>query len=95
MKKYFVYIITNARKSVLYTGITNDWSRRINEHIADAESEKKSFAGKYNCRYLLYLEEFMFSYQAIAREKEIKGWSRKKKEQLITQMNPGWIFLNN
>ena len=77
---------------MLYVGITNNWQKRIAEHIADAENLKQSFAGKYNCRYLLHLEEFMFVYDAIAREKEIKGWNRQKKEKLITEHNPDWIF---
>jgi putative endonuclease len=94
MKKYYVYIITNIHKTVLYTGITNDWERRINEHIQDACMSKKTFAGRYNCRYLLLLEEFMFARDAIEREKEIKRWSRKLKEDLINQLNPDWCFLN-
>jgi len=79
---------------VLYVGITNNWQKRIAEHIADSENLKQSFVGKYNCRYLLHLEEFMFVYDAIAREKEIKAWNRMKKEKLITKHNPDWIFLN-
>lgn len=94
MDRYYVYIITNALKTVLYTGVTNDWQRRINEHILDSETLKKTFAGKYNCRYLLVLEEYMFIKDAIEREKEIKKWSRKLKEYLINQSNPNWTFLN-
>jgi putative endonuclease len=94
MKKYYVYIITNALKTVLYTGLTNNWQRRINEHILDAETLKKTFAGKYNCSYILVLEEYMFINDAIDREKEIKSWSRKLKEDLINQTNPNWTFLN-
>ena len=94
MKIYYVYIITNKNKTVLYTGVTNNWQRRINEHIEDARNDKKTFAGKYNCQYLLYLEEFQFINQAIDREKEIKGWNRKKKEVLIEKDNPNWEFLN-
>jgi putative endonuclease len=94
MKKYFVYIICNLQKNVLYVGVTNHWQKRIEEHIADSENAKQSFAGKYNCRYLLHLEEYMFINDAIAREKEIKGWSRLKKEKLISENNPNWIFLN-
>jgi putative endonuclease len=93
MKKYYVYIITNALKTVLYTGLTNNWQRRINEHILDSETLKKTFAGKYNCRYILVLEEYMFINDAIEREKEIKSWSRKLKEDLINQTNPNWTFL--
>ncbi|MFA6150201.1 MAG: GIY-YIG nuclease family protein [Chitinophagaceae bacterium] len=94
MDRYYVYIITNALKTVLYTGVTNDWQRRINEHILDSEALKKTFAGKYNCRYLLVLEEYMFIRDAIEREKEIKKWSRKLKEELINQTNPNLTFLN-
>lgn len=94
MNIYYVYIITNAHKTVLYTGVTNNWQRRINEHILDAETLKKTFAGKYNCRYILVLEEYMFINDAIDREKEIKSWSRKLKEDLINQTNPNWTFLN-
>ncbi|MES2478422.1 MAG: GIY-YIG nuclease family protein [Bacteroidota bacterium] len=94
MKRYYVYIITNALKTVLYTGVTNNWQKRINEHILDAESLKKTFAGKYNCRYILVLEEYMFINDVIQREKEIKSWSRKVKEDLINQTNPNWAFLN-
>ena len=93
MKKYYVYIITNALKTVLYTGLTNNWQRRINEHILDSETLKKTFAVKYNCRYILVLEEYMFINDAIEREKEIKSWSRKLKEDLINQTNPNWTFL--
>lgn len=95
MKRYYVYIITNIQKNVLYTGVTNDWQKRINEHIADAENGKTTFAGRYNCRYLLLLEEFMLINDAIARETEIKGWRREKKELLITAANPEWVFLND
>ncbi|MBL7712082.1 MAG: GIY-YIG nuclease family protein [Chitinophagaceae bacterium] len=94
MKKYYVYIITNIHKTVLYTGVTHNWSRRMNEHIHDAETVKRTFAGKYNCRYLLLLEEYMFVRDAIAREKEIKDWNRERKEQLISLSNPDWTFLN-
>lgn len=79
---------------MLYVGISNDWQRRINEHIADAVHKKQTFAGKYNCQYLLHLEEFMFVNDAIAREKELKAWNRMKKEKLITEHNPDWQFLN-
>lgn len=79
---------------MLYVGVTNNWQKSIEEHNTDSENTKQSFAGKYNCRYLLHLEEYMFINDAIAREKEIKGWSRLKKERLINENNPNWIFLN-
>ena len=74
--------------------MTNNWQKRIDEHIADSENARQSFAGKYNCRYLLHLEEFMFVNDAISREKEIKAWNRLKKEKLISLTNPEWDFLN-
>ncbi|MEM9416847.1 MAG: GIY-YIG nuclease family protein [Bacteroidota bacterium] len=92
---YFVYILTNASRKVLYTGITNHLGRRIEEHRKDALGTKKSFAGTYNCFYLVYWEYFQYVDQAIAREKEIKGWRRAKKDALIEDFNPQWKFLND
>lgn len=74
--------------------MTNSVERRIAEHKADALGEKKTFAGKYNCIYVIYMEHFQYVTNAIAREKEIKGWARAKKEALITEFNPKWEFLN-
>ena len=85
---YFIYILTNKSKRVLYTGVTNDLKRRIMEHQKDALGEKKTFAGKYNCFYLVYWDRFQSVEQAIAREKEIKGWRRSKKDDLISESNP-------
>jgi putative endonuclease len=92
---YFTYITTNPKKTVLYTGVTNDLTRRLEEHFEDNSNERKSFAGKYFCYNLIYFERFDFIEHAIEREKEIKGWSRIKKENLINDFNPGWRFLNN
>jgi putative endonuclease len=91
---YCVYILTNFTRTTLYTGVTNDLVRRIEEHFADSQSAKKSFAGKYNCYNLVYWEAHKYILNAIAREKEIKGWTRAKKESLITSFNPEWKFLN-
>jgi len=55
---------------------------------------KKSFAGKYGCIYLLFLEEYMFVQDAINREKEIKRWPRQRKEELIVTQNPDWRFID-
>jgi len=92
---YFVYIITNRNKTVLYIGVTNDLAGRIEEHKEDSFKGKRTYAGKYNCYYLLYYEHFDFIEDAIDREKEIKGWLRKKKENLINTLNPDWEFLND
>jgi putative endonuclease len=60
----------------------------------DALGEKKSFAGKYNCIYVVYMEHFKYVNNAIAREKQLKGWTKAKKQVLIDEFNPGWKFLN-
>ncbi len=93
---YYVYITTNKNKTVLYTGVTNDLHRRLWEHEQNAiPFRSKSFAGQYNAYHLIYYEHFVDIKEAIAREKEIKGWRREKKEALINNFNPGWKFLND
>ena len=92
---YFVYILTNQTKKVLYTGVTNNLKRRLSEHQKESETTKKSFAGKYNCVYLVYFEHHQLILQAIDREKQIKGWLRSKKVALIEEFNPDWKFLND
>ena len=91
---YFIYIVTNERKTVLYTGVTNSLEKRLWEHKQDALTEKKTFAGKYNCYNLLYWERSEYIEHAIDREKQIKGWKRIKKVELINSFNPEWKFLN-
>ncbi len=94
MKSYFVYILTNAGRNVLYIGVTNDLSRRIQEHYA-ATLVEKGFTGKYKACHLIYFEECQDPSTAIAREKQLKNWSRSKKEALIATKNPDWIFLES
>lgn len=89
---YFVYITTNPRKSVLYTGITNDLLTRLQQHY-DNRGKRKTFAGRYHCYKLLYYQRFSDVEQAISWEKEIKDMRRSKKEALINEMNPQWRFL--
>jgi putative endonuclease len=91
--EYYTYIITNQRKTVLYTGITNSLQRRIAEHYFSAEAQK-TFAGRYKCFNLVYYEMFKYVRDAIYWEKQIKGMSRLAKENLIKQRNPNWDFLN-
>ena len=91
---YFVYITTNPNKSVLYTGITNDLKRRLFEH-QENKGKSNTFAGKFYCYNLLYFERFSNIEHAIDREKQIKNWSRKKKEYLINLSNPEWNSLND
>ena len=92
---YWVYITTNINRKSLYTGVTNNLARRMMEHKEATELNKKTFAGQYKCYYLIYFEHFQYILDAIAREKHIKGWTRKKKEDLINLFNPEWDFLND
>lgn len=92
---YYVYITTNPRKTVLYTGVTNHLRRRMHRHEEDRRNGAKTFAARYFCLHLLYYEEYGDVKAAIAREKEIKGWRRSKKLKLIETMNPNYKFLND
>jgi putative endonuclease len=92
-KTFYVYILTNALKTVLYTGLTNDLQQRIIEHYKN-RGQLQTFCGRYNVYWLLYFERHKFINNAIARENEIKGWRREKKVQLIAEMNPELNFLN-
>ncbi|MFN2458255.1 MAG: GIY-YIG nuclease family protein [Chitinophagaceae bacterium] len=92
-KLYYVYIVTNYKKTVLYTGITNDLEHRILEHYLNRGTEN-SFSSKYHTYHLLFYESSKYINNIIAREKEIKGWVRSKKEALINTFNPEWKFLN-
>lgn len=92
---YYVYITTNPGRTVLYIGVTNDLKRRLKEHWEDGQEKRQTFTGRYFCYNLIYYEYFQYIEQAIARETEIKKWSRAKKEALIAQRNPQWLFLND
>lgn len=89
---YYVYITTNPAKTVLYIGVTNSLPRRMGQHYEN-RGNNDSFAGRYFCYNLLYTEQFTDIKAAISREKELKGWTRAKKETLIATMNPAWDFL--
>jgi putative endonuclease len=84
----YVYILTNRIHSVLYTGVTSDLGIRITQHRSGYF--KDSFSSRYNVNKLVYYEVFDGIEDAIAREKQIKAGSRKKKIDLINRMNPGW-----
>ena len=91
---YFVYIITNKNRTVIYTGVTNNLKRRLIEH-KEQRGNPKSFSGRYHTCYLLYFTSYKYIRDAIAREKEIKGWRREKKMYLIKSFNPELRFLND
>ncbi|HVD99190.1 MAG TPA: GIY-YIG nuclease family protein [Cytophagaceae bacterium] len=86
---YFVYITTNPSKTTLYTGVTNDLFTRMSQH-RENKGNPETFAGKYHCHKLVYYEQFSDINYAIEREKEIKDYSREKKEALINSINPRW-----
>ncbi|HBF89267.1 MAG TPA: endonuclease [Bacteroidales bacterium] len=88
---FFIYIVTNFNKMVLYIGVTNDLKRRLYEH---ENGLSEGFTKKYKCFYLVYYECFTNINQAIEREKQLKGWKREKKVNLINELNPNWNFLN-
>ncbi len=85
--EYYIYMVTNKHKNVVYTGITNDLLRRVYEHKTKIQ---KGFTEKYNVEFLVYYEVYAEVDDAITREKQIKGWSRKKKDRLIGDFNPEW-----
>jgi len=82
-----VYITTNKNNGVLYTGVTSNLYKRVSEHKNKAVD---GFTSKYNITKLVYYEEYETMPEAIAREKQIKGGSRKKKIDLINSKNPEW-----
>lgn len=85
--QYYVYILTNQYNTVLYTGVTNDLDRRVQEHRSPTN---RGFTSRYNAHKLVYYEEYEDIEEAILREKQIKAGSRQKKIDLINAMNPAW-----
>jgi putative endonuclease len=90
MSTYYVYIMTNRSKT-LYTGITNNLERRVFEH---KHHLVEGFTERYNITKLVYYEETDDVREAISREKQIKGWLRRKKIALIESVNPTWNDLS-
>ena len=90
MRQYYTYIITNKRNGTLYTGVTNNLTRRVYEH---KNKLVEGFTSKYGLNCLVYYEEFGDVRLAIAREKQIKEWLRIKKIALIESKNPAWSDL--
>lgn len=90
MKQFYVYIMTNKSKT-LYVGVTNNLQRRVYEHKNKLIA---GFTSKYNITKIVYFEVFNDIDSAIKKEKQIKGWLRKKKIDLIESMNPEWNDLS-
>ncbi len=91
MKSYWVYILTNQNNKVLYIGVSSELVQRIYQH---KNKLIKGFTEKYNVNKLIYYEETTDPVSAISREKQLKGWTRRKKEVLINKMNPKWLDLS-
>jgi putative endonuclease len=89
-RTYYVYILSNRRRTVLYTGMTNDLRRRLAEH---ALHQPGTFTATYQVTELVHCELFDMPSEAIAREKQIKGWRREKKLALILRTNPEMVDL--
>jgi len=90
MRQYYVYLATNRGHTVIYTGVTNDLRRRIYQH---RNASQEGFTKKYRVGKLVSFEVFGDPYNAIRREKQIKGGSRRKKVALIERSNPAWCDL--
>jgi putative endonuclease len=88
---FWVYIVTNRNHSVLYIGVTNRLSRRAWEH---REEIGAGFAADYRCKKLIYYEHYRDVRDAIARESQLKKWSRAKKIALVNRLNPSWLDLD-
>ena len=91
MKGYYVYILTNVKRNVIYIGVTNDLERRVQEH---REGKGGAFTKKYRVDTLVHVEAYDQISDAITREKEIKGWRRSKKDALVNTANPTWADLS-
>ena len=84
---FYVYILTCDTNSVLYVGMTNDLKRRIYEHVTEMH---EGFTKRYHLHKLVYFEEYPSAYEAIKREKQIKGWKRERKLALVETQNKDW-----
>jgi putative endonuclease len=90
-KVSYVYMMGSTSRRALYTGVTAVFYLRVWQH---KNNQGGYFTTKYKCYRLVYFEQFTSVEAAIAREKEIKGWRREKKDKLVESMNPGWKDLS-
>jgi putative endonuclease len=89
-RQYYLYLLTNDRRTVLYTGVTGDLLRRVWQH---KQQTGNGFTSRYHCSSLVFYEIYHDPYTAIRREKQIKAGSRARKLRLIQEMNPAWLDL--
>ena len=87
---FWIYILTNRNHTVLYIGLTNSLVRRVWEHRHEVGA---NFTATYRCKKLIYYEHYSNVHEAIARESQLKRWSRSKKIELINRFNPSWLDL--
>ncbi|MFA5814881.1 MAG: GIY-YIG nuclease family protein [Bacteroidales bacterium] len=92
IRKYYVYIMASGCNRVLYIGMTNDLHRRVFEHKTH---RNKGFTKEYNVTKLVYYELYYYVNNAITRERQLKKWNRAWKENLVNNVNPLWLDLNN
>ena len=85
----YVYILTNQTQTALYFGVTNNLTRRLYEH-SSGRGDVGKFTGRYQTDLLVYFELLPNATQAIEREKQLKRWTRRKKDALVTAFNPTW-----
>lgn len=85
---YWVYIVSNNTRSTLYIGVTNELEGRVWAHRTGAKPG--SFSERYHCGHLVYFEHYREVRDALAREKQLKGWRRTRKNALIATLNPHW-----
>ena len=86
-EQFYVYMLCNKTRSTLYIGVTNDLERRIGEHRGKLI---EGFTARYSLNRLVFFEVYADPLNAIAREKQLKGWRREKKDRLIAKANPHW-----
>jgi putative endonuclease len=86
-RTYYVYMMTSNNRRALYIGVTNDLERRVWEH---RQAQIKGFTSDYHCVHLVYYESCEDINSVIAREKQLKGWRREKKDRLVESINPHW-----
>ena len=91
MNTYYTYILTNWNNHVMYIGVTNNLQRRLYEH---RNGMMDGFTKRYNVNKLVYFEQTNDPKAAICREKQLKGWTRAKKNALVERMNPEWRDLS-
>jgi putative endonuclease len=92
MRMFWVYIMSNFNRTVVYTGVTGNLTQRVTQHRASVGS---TFSARYKTHFLVYFETFLTAKEAIRREKQIKGWTRIKKNRLIESVNPNWRDLTD